>query len=360
MRTMLAQRPLFLPPPATSPWWPHASAVVESPEQRRWPPTNHHRQDGQSEGELGQTRSLPVDAVRLHLAMLNDHTRTLGYIDAIRRTVREGDVVVDIGTGTGVLATAAAQAGARRVYALEVGPIHDVAQRVFEVNGVAERIFVIPRLSFRAQLPERADVIVSELIGDEPLSEGVVGITWDAARRFLKFGGRLIPDVVSLYALVLEMPERDLAQHCFRPGTLEGWKDAYGIDFSPLGSAYEPPLFRHYARPHEIRSWRPLSSPIWLADVRLGIARQAPICTSHTVTAERSGSLNAIAVYFELGARSALFLSTHPDRAGDDGHWASPVQLLNRPLAVRAGDQIELSYWYRYRTMQSGCAVVPR
>jgi predicted RNA methylase len=66
---------------------------------------------------------LPVEAVQLHLAMLDDRNRTAAYLEAIRDGVREGDVVVDIGTGTGVLAAAAAQAGARRVYAIEVGDI---------------------------------------------------------------------------------------------------------------------------------------------------------------------------------------------------------------------------------------------
>jgi predicted RNA methylase len=61
--------------------------------------------------------------------MLEDRVRTSRFIDANRRTVQPDDVVVDLGTGSGVLAVAAAQAGAKHVYAIEARPIAEVAER---------------------------------------------------------------------------------------------------------------------------------------------------------------------------------------------------------------------------------------
>jgi hypothetical protein len=304
--------------------------------------------------------ALPVETMQLHLAMLNDRHRTDGYLDAIRRGVRDGDVVVDIGTGTGVLATAAAQAGARRVYAIEADAIRRAARRLFACNGVADRIVIVPRLSFRTRLPERADVVVSELIGNEPLAEGVVAITRDAVLRFLKPGGRLIPRTVSLYGVALEIPESALARRCFRAETLERWKDAYGIDFSALASVREPRLFRHLVKPQEMRDWRALTPPIPLAEVWLGARRPAAIRSHRTVVAERGGRLDAIAVYFELNDASGVFLSTHPDQATDVNHWESPVQIVDPPLDLRVGDRIDVAYRYRFRTGLSGCAVSRR
>ena len=72
-----------------------------------------------------------------HARMLHDERRTGDYLTALAAAVRPSDVVLDIGTGSGVLAVAAARAGARHVYAVEASDIADVAERVFALNGVA-------------------------------------------------------------------------------------------------------------------------------------------------------------------------------------------------------------------------------
>ena len=63
-----------------------------------------------------------------HVSMLRDTVRTNAFREAILATVAEGDVVVDIGCGTGILSLFACQAGARRVYAIDRGPVLDVAR----------------------------------------------------------------------------------------------------------------------------------------------------------------------------------------------------------------------------------------
>ena len=105
----------------------------------------------------------------MHIAMLNDRRRTASFLAAIRRVVRPGDVVVDVGTGTGVLAIAAAQAGAARVYAVEATGIGKLAEANFRANGLQDRITLVPGWSMQVTLPERADVLVSEVIGKTPL-----------------------------------------------------------------------------------------------------------------------------------------------------------------------------------------------
>ena len=64
-----------------------------------------------------------------HARMLHDDRRTGDYLAALVATIRPGDVVLDIGTGSGILAVAAARAGARHVYAVEASDIADVAER---------------------------------------------------------------------------------------------------------------------------------------------------------------------------------------------------------------------------------------
>src|SRR5215471_8603540 len=146
-----------------------------NPDQSEADPIGRKRAFAKSRQTRRPITKLLCDTVLLHVGMLNDRTRTSSYMDAIGRAVRPGDVVLDIGTGTGIFALAAALAGARHVYALEVGRVAHAARNLFAANGVSHRISFIDPSSTEIELPERADVLVSELIGDEPLAEGVLG-----------------------------------------------------------------------------------------------------------------------------------------------------------------------------------------
>jgi len=99
-----------------------------------------------------------ADAILFHASMLNDRRRTAGYLASIRDIVKPGDVVVDIGTGTGILAIAAVRAGARHVYAIEEARIARVARTLFEANGMTDHITLIRGRSTEVKLPQRADV----------------------------------------------------------------------------------------------------------------------------------------------------------------------------------------------------------
>jgi len=64
--------------------------------------------------------------LEFHRKLLADGTRTLAFREALRRAVNAGDVVVDVGSGSGVLAFFAVEAGARKVFAIERGHMADV------------------------------------------------------------------------------------------------------------------------------------------------------------------------------------------------------------------------------------------
>jgi precorrin-6B methylase 2 len=174
------------------------------------------------------------DAAPVHIEMLNDRTRTAMYLQAIREVVRQGDVVLDIGTGTGVLAVAAAQAGASRVYAIEATGIADAARRVYEVNGFGDRITLLEGESTGIELPERADVLVAELIGIDPLGERILETTRDAVSRFLQPGARLVPSAIDVSAVLVALPNGRGNPWRFTRSHIDRWGAWYGIDFSPL------------------------------------------------------------------------------------------------------------------------------
>src|SRR5687768_1340883 len=91
-------------------------------------------------------------------AMLLDQERMAAYREALRKAIRPGAVVLDIGTGPGIFALLACRSGARRVFAVEPSPVIQVAREIAAANGCAGRIEFFQDLSTRVELPEPADV----------------------------------------------------------------------------------------------------------------------------------------------------------------------------------------------------------
>jgi PIN domain nuclease of toxin-antitoxin system len=115
-----------------------------------------------------------------HLSMLHDTARMDAFRRAIDASVQPGDIVVDLGCGSGVLSFMACEAGAGKVYAIEGGPVIDVARELAVDNGFDDRIEFLAGWSIEIGLLEPADVLISETIGNAGLDEGIVAWTFDA------------------------------------------------------------------------------------------------------------------------------------------------------------------------------------
>lgn len=297
------------------------------------------RTDGQSLAPF----ALNDEESWLHIAMLSDERRTTAYLDAVRQVVEPGDVVLDLGTGTGILAVAAAQAGARHVYAIEKGAIAERAARVFADNGVADRVTLIHELSTRIELPERANVLVTETFGDEPLSEQVLAYVGDAVRRLLTPDARVVPRQLRILGCPLELCEDFLENHVFDPRATDDWSELYGIDLRALESVSHSVACHHSQHPDDVLCHVPLSGPVELCRIDL---RRPPsrLDVARTVCATRDGRLDGALVYFELTLSDHEVLAndpTHPDAAS---HWRIPVWLQPHRPTVSAGDELSLRY----------------
>ena len=138
-----------------------------------------------------------------HAAMIYDTRRLEAYQRALQVAVTPDSVVVDIGTGLGIFAFLACQAGARKVYAIEPCEVIAVAREMAATNGYLDRIEFIQDISTRVALSERADVIVSDLGGAIPLFQQHLPSIVDARKRLLKPHGVLIPKCDTLWAGVV-------------------------------------------------------------------------------------------------------------------------------------------------------------
>jgi predicted RNA methylase len=257
----------------------------------------------------------------IHVAMLEDQVRTRGFIDALRALVSSGDVVLDIGTGTGVLATAAALAGAARVNAVESSAIADMAERIFSVNGVADRVSLVRGRSTKISLPERCNLLVTEMIGNDPLDEHLLEIVDDAKKRLLTPDARLIPSAIEIFGVPVDLPRRVFERRVFGPERLAAWRELYGIDFSPLAALRQSATHPFTMTTKDVVRWPRVAPPVRLIDIDLTsdfeVSFRRQVSFAFECAAERLGVLLA----FRATLAPGIVLSTLPDEVDPENHW---------------------------------------
>jgi protein arginine N-methyltransferase 1 len=136
--------------------------------------------------------------------MISDAERFSAYSRAIAKIVRPGDTVAEIGSGPGVFALLACQAGAKKVYAIETGDIIEISKEIAKANGLTDRIEFIQADSRRIKLPERVHLIVSDIRGALPLFGQAIPAVEHARQHFLLPEGILVPQRDVLKAAVVQ------------------------------------------------------------------------------------------------------------------------------------------------------------
>jgi protein arginine N-methyltransferase 1 len=291
-----------------------------------------------------------------HARMLDDDRRTGDFIAALTAAVRPGDVVLDIGTGSGVLAVALARAGARRVYAVEASDIAAVAARVLEANGVTDRVTLVPGWSRQIELPERADLLVAEIIGNEPFEEEILETTLDARRRLLKPRARLIPHALEVLARPLLLPEAEFRQRAFGRAAVERWRGLYGMDFGPLlDVASQDPVYS-VAEGEVVAAWPPAGPPAILASVDLTTFDDASVQAVADLVVDPPGPVNAVAVTFRARLHGGIAHTLDP-WTWPSSSWATSVWVLPEPVHVGPGSALRVSYHRRVAGKPDGLTV---
>jgi predicted RNA methylase len=278
-----------------------------------------------------------------HARMLHDDRRTSDYIAALTEAVRPDDVVLDIGTGSGVLAVAAARAGARHVYAVEASDIADVAERVFAANGVQDRVTLIRGWSRQIELPEPADLLVAEVIGNEPFEEEILETTLDARNRLLKPGARLIPHTLELIARPLHIPAAEARQRAIGAAAVERWRHLYRIEFQPLLDAAFPGPVNNPTEAEVLAHWPPAGPPATLAKIELGRYQRSTVDASAELAVAPAASVNAIAVTFSAHLHVRLVHTLDP-WTWPSSSWATSVWVLPDVVMIGRGDRLAVRY----------------
>src|SRR5688572_22080488 len=139
--------------------------------------------------------------------MIADRVRMDAYAEALRRSVKPGAIVLDLGAGLGVFARLAREIGAGKVYAVDPDVSILVAREIASLNRCADVIEFVRDTSTRIALPRKADVVVSDLRGVLPLFKRHIPSIIDARRRLLATDGIMIPRCDTLWLSIVDAPD---------------------------------------------------------------------------------------------------------------------------------------------------------
>jgi predicted nicotinamide N-methyase len=271
---------------------------------------------------------------RWHFAMLNDLERNALFQEAIEVAVQPGDHVLDIGSGSGLLAMIAARSGAAHVTSCEVvPPLAMAAERIVASNGLSDVVTILNKrsdeLSIGVDMPGPADVIVTEIVDCGLVGEGILPTLRHAREHLLKPGGIIVPQAARLIAVPIESPA---IWQLNQVGTACGFDVAHFNEFATSRyfqvrmSAW---AHRLLAKPQEVLSFDFMNDSLLPSERTV----ELPI--------DMGGTCHGVAFWFEMSLDKECVLSNGP---GENArHWLQAFQSFAEPSVVAAGDRLRLN-----------------
>ncbi|XP_026465320.1 protein arginine N-methyltransferase 6 [Ctenocephalides felis] len=276
--------------------------------------------------------------LEVHRLMLEDGPRVRAYKSAImnQKELFEGRCVMDVGAGSGILSVFCAQAGARKVIAVEASALAKLAEQIIAENEVQHIVQVKYSKVEDLKLVdnEKVDIIISEWMGFYLLHEGMLDSVLYARDNFLKPEGCLFPQSASISAAL-----------CRLPSLFDQWSNIHGVSMNCFGSHLrkqmcEKPeimtvLPEHILTKPEVICWLDLKT-ITLEDLQKLSAQFI------SVTKEKT-NIQGLCIWFQcqFGQNSVmekLELSTSP--FDENTHWKQTVIVLPEEKQVEEGEPL--------------------
>jgi len=283
-----------------------------------------------------------------HNLMLNDKIRMMAYKSAIKNTVKPGDVVLDIGTGTGILSKWALQAGAKKVYAIEMdSEILSLAIHNMSLYGFKDKFIPFNEISFNVELPERVDVVISEIIGNLADNEDFQPIIGDALIRFLKPTGVMIPQSVASYIVPISSHK---AHSCIKSNSILTLNpDKYNLKSLLQNKKITDPFNIYYDTVIPFSTY--LSKAVqlkifennWDEDPEYNVDRVFKLCENNIFTGFKG--------YFVANLCTNVILDISGDGENNNlssDSWKHAFLPIKDPISVRKGDILYLNFSRKY------------
>ena len=268
--------------------------------------------------------------------MLADRRRMDFYHAAIARHIQPGDRVIDLGTGTGILAALAARRGAAHVYAIDHSEILAHAKTLAAANRI-ENVEFVATHSTAFSTDESVDVILHEQMGDCLFDESMVANVTELRDRVLKPGGLILPSVFEFYCEPIKVKDRRVVPFI--------WElNVHGYDYSSLERQRpQDPGYYHLVStdPDLIEHFLAEPEPALRIDLQTLQEADLPGEITFVRTVVNAGRMDGLAVYFRARVDQDLTLSSNPLDPARAPHWGYRILRTERD-EFAVGDEIEI------------------
>ncbi|KAL3068032.1 hypothetical protein niasHT_038022 [Heterodera trifolii] len=273
----------------------------------------------------------------IHEEMLKDEVRTVTYRNAIyhNRHLFKNKVVMDVGSGTGILSMFAARAGAKKVFAVEYSKMATQSKKIIKDNQMDGVIEVIhSKIEDIEQLPggiEHVDVIVSEWMGYCLFYESMLNTVIYARDKWLAPDGILFPDKATLFLCAIEDRQ-------YKDEKINWWDNVYGFNMSSIRQlAITEPLVDVVDRGQVV------TDNVVLKEVDLYTVQVSDLAfeTTFSLRVIRNDYVQALVTFFTVEftkCHKRVGFSTAPDCKYT--HWKQTVFYLYESLTVKKNEEI--------------------
>ncbi|XP_075996073.1 protein arginine N-methyltransferase 8-B isoform X4 [Genypterus blacodes] len=270
----------------------------------------------------------------IHEEMLKDEVRTLTYRNSMchNKHVFKDKIVLDVGSGTGILSMFAAKAGAKHVYGIECSSISEYSERIIKSNQLDSVITIFNGKVEEVELPvEKVDIIISEWMGYCLFYESMLNTVIFARDKWLKEGGLMFPDRASLYVVAIEDRQ-------YKDFKIHWWENVYGFDMTCIRNvAMKEPLVDVVDNKQVVTN----SCLVKEVDIYTVKPEDLSFTSTFCLQIQRNDYIHALVTYFNIEftkCHKKTGFSTAPDAPYT--HWKQTVFYLEDYLTVRRGEEI--------------------
>lgn len=280
----------------------------------------------------------------IHEIMLSDKVRVDNYYKAIMKYVKEGDIVVDVGTGTGILSFFASQRNPKRIYAIDHSNVIETAKSLAKYNNIKNVEFVnVSSKNF--QIPEKVDIILHEQIGYYLFDEHIVENLTDLRDRLLAKNGKIIPNRFEVFIEPMCLKEEyrmpfiwEINSHNIKYDNL---KELNEDRISYESKECLPGYYTRELYPFEVDYL--LCEPVKIMELDLETVNEKdiPKRLHYRKTISKNGQMDLIGIYFKAIFDDEIFFDNSPLSTRTSFHMRA---IRTEARQYKEGDVLEFNW----------------